>query len=43
MKGMADMEIIVPSSNTPRIQEVHTLLLHGIAETIEESLRGTHT
>ncbi len=35
MKGMTDLELIVPSSNTPRIQEVHTLLLHSIAQEIE--------
>lgn len=35
MKGMTDIELIVPSANTPRIQEVHTLLLHSIAQEIE--------
>lgn len=39
MRGVADVEIIVPSANTPRIQEVHTLLLHSIAEEIERLLR----
>lgn len=38
MKGMADIELIVPSANTPRIQEIHTLLLHSIAEAIETML-----
>lgn len=37
-KGIADLEFIVPSSNTPRIQEMHTLLLHGIAEEVEKKL-----
>jgi D-sedoheptulose 7-phosphate isomerase len=35
MKGTTDIELIVPSANTPRIQEVHTLLLHAIAQEIE--------
>lgn len=39
MKGTTDIELIVPSANTPRIQEVHTLLLHSIAEEIERLLR----
>ncbi len=39
MKGMADIELIVPSANTPRIQEIHTLLLHAIAEEIEKLLQ----
>lgn len=40
MKGTIDIELLVPSSNTPRIQEVHTLLLHSIAEEIERLLKG---
>lgn len=28
LKGKCDVEIIVPSSNTARIQELHTLVLH---------------
>ena len=35
-KGMADMEFIIPSKNTPRIQEMHTLILHSIAEEAEK-------
>jgi D-sedoheptulose 7-phosphate isomerase len=31
----ADHALIVPSSTTARIQEVHTLLLHAICEQIE--------
>lgn len=37
-KGMADLEFIVPSKNTPRIQEVHTLILHSIAEEVEKRI-----
>lgn len=40
MKGMADMEIIVPSNNTPRIQEMHLLILHSICELAEEKIFG---
>ncbi len=36
LKNSADINIIVPSDNTPRIQEVHILLLHIIAEEIEK-------
>jgi D-sedoheptulose 7-phosphate isomerase len=37
-KGMADFEITVPSKNTPRIQEMHKLILHSIAEEVERRL-----
>lgn len=40
MKGTTDIELIVPSANTPRIQEIHTLLLHSIAEEIERLLKN---
>ena len=35
MKGKADIDLIVPSSNTPRIQECHLLILHIICEVVE--------
>ncbi len=38
LKGLADIEYIVPSENTPRIQEVHLFLLHSIAEDVEKNL-----
>ena len=37
LKNAADLSIIVPSSNTPRIQEIHILLLHLMAEELEEN------
>ena len=40
MKGLAYVEIIVPSDNTPRIQEAHVMLLHIIAEEVEARLVG---
>lgn len=39
-KGAADFEFVVPSKNTPRIQEVHTLILHSIAEEVEKRMYG---
>ena len=38
LKGAADVELIVPSANTPRIQEVHTLMVHIIAGLLETEL-----
>jgi len=35
-KAMADYTLVIPSSNTARIQEIHTWLLHVIMEEIEE-------
>ena len=36
-RGRCDHEIIIPSINTARIQEVHTLVLHQWLEMIEAS------
>ncbi len=38
MKEIADSNIIVPSNNTPRIQEVHTLIIHILCEIIENRI-----
>lgn len=38
IKGMTDIELIVPSDETPRIQEAHTLLVHVITEGVERNL-----
>lgn len=35
LRGTADHEIIVPSQNTARIQEIHTLILHQWLEVID--------
>jgi D-sedoheptulose 7-phosphate isomerase len=40
MKGMADTEIIVPSSNTQRIQEGHITIGHILCESVERELYG---
>ncbi len=34
-KGKADLELIVPSRDTARIQEAHTLLLHALLEAVD--------
>ena len=34
-KGKADLELIVPSSDTARVQEAHTLLVHALLEAVE--------
>ena len=34
-RGICDHEVIVPSDNTARIQEVHTLVLHQWLEAID--------
>ena len=36
--GLADIEIIVPSSSTARIQELHTFILHNWLSIIESDL-----
>jgi len=36
MKEMGDVNIIIPSDNTPRIQEMHIMIGHMICEVVEE-------
>jgi D-sedoheptulose 7-phosphate isomerase len=38
MKGLADIEIIVPSNDTARIQEIHLLIIHTWCEHVEASI-----
>ncbi|MBI2650113.1 D-sedoheptulose 7-phosphate isomerase [Candidatus Woesearchaeota archaeon] len=38
MKNTSDIEILVPSDNTPRIQEAHLMILHIICELVEKEL-----
>lgn len=40
MKNTSKVEIIVPSDNTPRIQEAHLMILHIICELVEKELFG---
>ena len=37
-KGLADMEVIVPSNDTARIQESHITILHIVCELVENQL-----
>jgi D-sedoheptulose 7-phosphate isomerase len=38
--GQVDVELRVPSSSTPRIQEAHITMLHCICELVERELAG---
>ncbi len=38
LAAIADILVAVPSSDTPRIQEVHTALYHYVCETVERRL-----
>ncbi len=40
IRGLTDMCLCVPSSDTPRIQEVHIMIIHVICEFLEERLYG---
>ncbi len=40
LKNTSDVEIIVPSDNTPRIQEAHLMILHIICELVDKELFG---
>ena len=39
-KGMATVDLIVPSDSTARIQEAHGLLIHALCELVEGALEG---
>lgn len=39
MQGVCDVNIVVPSDNTPRIQEMHILIGHTICQIIDNELR----
>ena len=38
MNKMCDVNIVVPASDTPRIQEMHILIGHTLCQLIEQSL-----
>ena len=40
MKNTSDIEMIIPSDNTPQIQEAHLMVLHIICELVEKELFG---
>ena len=37
MAGLCDLLINIPSEETPRIQEMHTLVIHALSDVIEEA------
>lgn len=37
---LVDIPIIVPLTSTPRIQEIHIIIIHSICQIIEEALKG---
>jgi D-sedoheptulose 7-phosphate isomerase len=39
-KGMADFEIVIANSDSGRVQEAHTLILHALLEVIEREIVG---
>jgi D-sedoheptulose 7-phosphate isomerase len=39
LKDLADFSIIIPSNNTPRIQESHIMLIHIICEEVEKNFQ----
>ena len=43
LKGNADIELIVPSDNTARIQEVHIMILHIVCDLMEKEMFGDDT
>ncbi|MDA1124890.1 MAG: SIS domain-containing protein [Crenarchaeota archaeon] len=36
IKSLCDISLVVPSKSTPRIQEVHRLIMHAICELVDE-------
>ena len=41
LQKMVDIAVIVPSKSTPRIQEVHRIIIHVICEFVEQSFKNT--
>jgi D-sedoheptulose 7-phosphate isomerase len=40
MNGLCDLNIVVPSENTARIQECHITIIHAICELVEKEMFG---
>jgi D-sedoheptulose 7-phosphate isomerase len=40
IKGACDLALVVPSDNTPRIQEGHITIIHIVCDLVEKSLFG---
>jgi len=41
IKDAVDLPIVVPSSNTPRVQEIHALIGHIVSEAVENSISAS--
>ena len=41
IKNLCDISLVVPSKSTPRIQEVHRLIMHAICELVDEHYQRT--
>ncbi len=39
LKDLCDLNIIVPSGSTPRIQEMHIFIIHTICQIVEDSIK----
>lgn len=37
LRPLVDLAVVVPSDDTPRIQEIHLLMVHAISESIDEA------
>lgn len=40
MKDLADLAIVVPSAETPRIQEAHITIIHVVCDLVEDAIAG---
>jgi D-sedoheptulose 7-phosphate isomerase len=38
LAGCVDVPIVVPSNDTPRIQETHIAIIHAICEVVDDAL-----
>ena len=38
MRALADYNIIIPSHDTPRIQEMHIFVIHSLCDILESSV-----
>jgi D-sedoheptulose 7-phosphate isomerase len=40
LNNLVDLPLVVPSNNTPRVQECHLTIYHVICEEVEKKLMG---
>ena len=43
MKDLCDVNIVVPSDNTPRIQEAHIAIIHILCELLDKNIESSRT